>query len=315
VALAILLSIAPVLAYVHVYHVVRPRLADGLALHAMILDGTALSPYRYRILVPRIAEVVIRLLGTAFSRENAFLATYAMFDLAALAFLLTVLFRYARLWFTADQALVGVLFVAGTMPVALRDHFFQPWSLLEPGLLTAALLAIHRERIAWVALLTAVATLNRETAVLIPLAFLFTRTNPMRIAKAEPAGRGRPLLVFGACLAIWAAGFVGLRVILGGAAPVETVASLWVQNTTTRQVYTVVNVTLMFGVFWILAAAGWRHAPEFVRRSARIAPLYLLTVLIWGLWFEARLLMVLYPIVVPLALSFLYRGQARSSPA
>jgi len=45
-----------------------------------------------------------------------------------------------------EQALVGTLFVAATIPIALRDHYFQPWSLLEAGLFSAALLAILRKR-------------------------------------------------------------------------------------------------------------------------------------------------------------------------
>src|SRR5262249_32406258 len=42
------------------------------------------------------------------------------------------------------------------------------------------------------------------------------------------------------------------------------------------------------------------------RRSALVIPPYLVTVLIWGAWSETRLLTPLFPIVLPLALSYLF---------
>lgn len=66
------------------------------------------------------------------------------------------------------------------------------------------------------------------------------------------------------------------------------------------------NITLLLGVFWIFALFGVLRAPAFVRRSALVIPAYLATVAIWGIWWEVRLLMPLYPLLLPLALSYLF---------
>jgi hypothetical protein len=54
-----------------------------------------------------------------------------------------MLFLWLRkIGFTKEQALIGVLFVGGTVPIALRDHWYQPWSLLEPGFFSLALILV-----------------------------------------------------------------------------------------------------------------------------------------------------------------------------
>ena len=66
------------------------------------------------------------------------------------------------------------------------------------------------------------------------------------------------------------------------------------------------NITALLGAFWIFALFGLPRAPAFVRRSALVIPAYLAVVAIWGIWWEVRLLMPLYPLLLPLALSYLF---------
>jgi hypothetical protein len=199
------------------------------------------------------------------------------------------------------------------MPVALRDHYFQPWSILEAGLFTAGLLCIRDRRYRLLALIVALASLNRETGIFIPLAFLFAVAG----AKAED-GASRPkgwnaALLLGGYVAIWAAAFFGLRLLLGDAPETETIGGLFARNLIKPAIFrTAVHLALIFGAFWIFAAAGFRRAPAFVKRTALLAPLYLAAVALWGIWYEVRLLMPLYAIVVPLGLSFLCRERDAS---
>jgi hypothetical protein len=46
-----------------------------------------------------------------------------------------------------------------------------------------------------------------------------------------------------------------------------------------------------------------------VKRTALLVPPYLAVVLLWGVWYEVRLLLPLDAIVIPLGLSFLYRAR------
>jgi hypothetical protein len=311
---AIVLSVSAALAYVYFRQVGSPYLQERLELHRQILQGSAESPYRYRVLVPFVAEALARGLSAVLPGDRAFLLAYGLYDLAAIFLLLGVLYRYLRAWFSNEQALGGVLFAAATMPVALRDHYFQPWSILEAGLFAAGLLCICRGRRWTLAAIVALASFNRETAVFIPLAFL--------LANASIGGTGEPgrmpvrraALLFAGYCAIWAAVFFGLRAVLGGAPPAMPRPEAFSRNTAGAvTLRAIVRAGLLFGAFWIFAVAGFRRAPGFVRRVSLVALPYLAAVLVWGMWHEVRLLMPLYAIIVPLGLSFLYRGREASA--
>lgn len=311
---AIVLSVSAVLAYVYFRLVGSPYLEERLELHKQILQGTAESPYRYRVLVPFIGEALARSLSAVLPGDRAFLLAYALYDFAAIFLLLGVLHRYLRAWFSNEQALVGVLFAAATMPVALRDHYFQPWSILEAGLFAAGLLCIRDRRYRLLALVVALASLNRETAIFVPLAFLFTAVGARGEDKTSHPSSGKAALLFGGYVAIWAAAFFGLRAILGDAPRVVTVEEILSRNTIPPAIFrSVVHLVLVFGAFWIFAVAGFRRAPEFVKRTALVAPPYLAAAAVWGIWYEVRVLMPLYAIVIPLGLSFLYGAQDAST--
>ena len=309
-AILLLLSVGAIIAYVYSSQLDRSTLSLRMTLHDQIIDNTALSPYRYRILIPLIAEAFARVLSAACSREIAFRLAYAICDLTAVAVLLIALFVWLREWFSTDRSLIGVLFVAGTMPIALQDHYFQPWSLPETALLAAALLAVRRRRYGVLAGLVAVASLNRETAVFIPLAFLVTGVDFRKLVDRRKS-EVTPMLLSVGLFALWLAIFWGLRYFRGSAAPVATISGLLHANTTPGNLArAVLNGSLFLGVFWAFAVLGYRSAPRFVQRLAWIIPPYVVTVGLWGVWYEVRLLMPLYPVLIPMGLSFVYREEA-----
>jgi hypothetical protein len=311
-AILMILSVSAVIAYGYFTRVDKPNFASRLELHHHIITGTAPSPYRYRILVPFVGELFTTASAVVLPVRTSFLLVYGVYDLVAVFFLLASLFAWLRTWFTADQALIGVLFVAGTMPIALQNHYFQPWSLLEVGLLSTALIAIHRQRYWLLACLVALASLNKETAIFIPIAFLLT-IDAKQLMNARSTEEWRPVVVFGALFLIWAIVFWGLRYVLGVAPHIQTIESVLAHNTTKDSLLrTLLNGSLFLGAWWIFALLGFRHAPQFIKRMIFIIPLYLITVLVWGVWYEVRLLMPLYPIIVPLGLSFLYRRESQT---
>ncbi len=302
------------LAYIYFRQVGSPYLAERIELHGQILGGTAESPYRYRVLVPFIAEGLARALSAVLPGgqgvPSRVRALRSRCDLLSCSECCT---GYLRAWFSNEQALVGVLFAAATMPMALRDHYFQPWSVLEAGLFAAGLLCVRDRRYRLLALVVALASLNRETALFIPLAFLVALAGTKGEKSANSPAAGRAALLFVGYAAIWAAAFFGMRALLGDAPRVVTVEELLARNTISPAIFrTVVHLALVFGAFWIFAVAGFRRAPEFVKRTTLLAPPYLAAVALWGVWYEVRLLMPLYAIVVPLGLSFLYRGRDES---
>lgn len=302
----VIFSAAAVVAYGYYRRTDETYFQPRVALHREIIAGTAQSPYRYRVLVPFASEGLTRALSSALPFADSFLWAYAIYDLLATFFLLAMLFVWSKTWFTPEQSLIGVLFVAATMPMALQDHYFQPWSLLEAALFCAGLFAIHRRRALLLFCLVAVASLNRETAVFLPLAFLLTIE--AADLRREDGGRNwRPLLLFAGLLLTWGTVYWGLRLWRGDAPHIETIEGLIALNTKRENlVYAMENATLFLGAFWIFAALGLRRAPRFLRRAAWIVPFYLATILVWGVWYEVRLLMPLYAVLIPLGLFTLF---------
>lgn len=307
ITVVLILSVSAVIAYGYFNRVDRPYFESRLELHNQIIAGTAPSPYRYRILVPFIGEALTQGLSVVLTVKSSFLLAYAIYDMLSISFLLLVLFFYLRTWFSKEQALIGVLFVAGTIPIALQDHYFQPWSLLEAGLFSVSLVAIHRKYYWLLASLVVLASLNRETSLFIPVAFLLTIDVRSLLLNMRSKHEWKPILLFTGLFFIWAAVFWGLRHFLGSASHVETIEGLLARNTTRGSLFhTFANGILFLGVFWVFALMGFGHAPRLIKRVALIVLPYLLTVAVWGVWYEVRLLMPLYPVLVPLGLSFLY---------
>ena len=183
-SLLLLLSVSAVIAYTYFRQIIQPNLAPMLELHGQILQGIAPSPYRYRILVPYLTEIIKRVFSLFVDSGHAFLFAYVLYDFFSIFLLLVSLFKWLRVWFSSEQALVGVLFVAGTMPIALRDHYFQPWSFLEPVFFTLAFYAMFRKRYLFLASIVLVASLNRETALFIPLTFLLLNFQELVLSQA-----------------------------------------------------------------------------------------------------------------------------------
>jgi len=266
-----------------------------------LLEGRAKSPYRYRILVPALTAAVLKVGERVMNPEAAFHRVNGLISAAAIVLLLFVLHRYLTTWFTDEQALVGVLLTACTLPITLRQHLYAPYSLLEPTLFTLALMAIFHGSLLGVFLTTVVASLNRETGILVPIAFLWS------LIHCRPVS-SRHALSGVVCLASSIGIFYGLRWYLGPADAAVTVGDVWSINSSFEGLTSAAtNVALFAGVAgWVLAIIGFRNTPPFVRRMSCVALLYGAMYLVWGIWYEVRLLMPLYPFLVPAMLSALY---------
>ena len=269
-------------------------LAARRSYHAGILEQNIPAPDRYRFFLPMMIEGPVEVLNRWMSRTDAVDRTYAVFYVLALPAFLASLFAYVRVWFPPEQALVGVLFVAATLPIAMRPNEYGPYSFLEPTFISLSLLCTLRDRRLWLALLVAVAALNRETGVFLVLLY----------AVARPLNTHRSVTTF-AYAAIWLTVFLALRLYAGDDGRYWTADKVFRSNLS-QPWPAVFNVAALFGVFWWFAAAGFRHAPPFVQRVAMVIPVYIAVIGVWGIWSEVRLLLPLLPLLLPLALSFLF---------
>lgn len=265
--------------------------------HRAILDHTARTPDRYRWLSAAIIEVPTRALATVMPYERAYDRASFVFYLAAITGMLWSLFAWLRRWFGDEPALIASLIAACTLRITMRYHDYAPASFLEPTFVALALLAILNRRYGWLGALIGIATFNRETAIFLVLLSLVT-SHRTREDWLRAAGYA----------AIWATVYGLVRWVSGDAERYWTPELVWRTNLS-QPILAVSSLTLLLGAFWAFAALGGKHAPPFVRQAAWIVPPYLVTVAIWGIWWEVRLLMPLYPIVFAFALAYLTRAE------
>jgi hypothetical protein len=291
-----------------------PAFARG-ALHASILDGTAESPYRYRVLVPRLLDPFIARGPGGGPSPGSFDATFRLYFVVAVALILVGLAVVCRQFVAGGLAFAGPLLLAATVPIALRDHHYQPWSLLEPVFICVAIvLALRGTGPAGAVLLTVVATLNRETAFVIPLVFLAVaaydswadrRFEPRRFATA--AG----------CAAAWLLTFLALRWLLGRAPSVDVDAMVAFNRRSEALRVAARNTALFLGptILLVAAALAGRRAPGRLCAIALVViPPYALSVYLYGVWAEVRLWLPLFPILLPLGLTALDGEGAPARP-
>lgn len=306
IIIGFLLSVAFITAYNYYLRIDQPFLEARRQLQNQILQGTAESPYRYRVLVPYTTHVVDSVIS-GLTGKDGFKYTYAIYDAFAIFLSLGALYLYTRIWFTPAQTLIGVLFAAISMTVGFRDHYFQPWSLLEPAIFAFGLYFIVKKH--WLALgaLILIGALNRETTVFILAAFFFTQIPLNKMEHAwwiENRAALLRLVIYGV---IWLAVFVGLRLMFGQAPQTETLAETLQTNLKPQSLSLTLELVILFlGAYWIFAGEGWKHSPTFLKRSVWVIPVYMIFYLVFGIWYEVRLLTTMYVVWIPLGLCYLF---------
>jgi hypothetical protein len=306
-SLLLIISASAVVSYSYIFLVDIPHYDSRLTLHNQILEGSAQSPFAYRLLVPFTVEFIISVFQTGLSEKNSFILAYSLFDFIAISFSLVALFFWTRLWFSKEKALIGVLFVATTIGIGLRDHYFQPWSLLEPGFFSLALLFIFYQRHYSLVVLVAVTTLNRETGIFIPLMYICYFININELFKKQKSLDFHKVKIFIFLVITWFITYFTIRYFVGERTHIIELLSLFERNIEFKGLAkTFLNITLFFGVFWIYIVLGFSQAPKIIKNISLVIPFYLLVISIFGVWYEVRVLFTLYPILLPLGLSFIF---------
>ncbi len=283
----------------------RPKIDLRLELQAQILSGQALEPYRFRILFPWLAQ------SSTDALEFFGLETYWA-HLIAFLFLNTLFlsFTFRIVWDIASDLprtyrVLALAILAGAWNVALYDHFYQPWSVAEGTFVALAFWLVLREKLSAIPLVVILATLNRDTGVLIPLSvalFIWFSKKPIP----------RHAVFWLLCAQVTSlAVFVFLRLALGSNDVVNTLDQILLMNlSTTGLAYLAINLALMLGPMLLLILS------PVARASLRpwllsFSPQFLL-ILLFGVWLEVRLF-IPYLFFAPLALATYLSIQDRSN--
>lgn len=303
---AVILSLSSVITYNYVNFVERPNIPQRLELHNRIISGEAPAPYRYRVLVPYVTQVSSRALAATglLSFRQAWIISYITFDFISISLFLATLFIFLIRWHGKLLSLLGVMFCAGVLPVTLRDHYYQPWSLIEAWFFCLAMLAVCRKRFITILIITILASINRVTGLFIPFVFLAGSIS-------APGERGRALssgaLTRFITLAVVSLVVIySLRIFLGFSDNIHTVNELWLINTSKSGLaLALINLSLFAGAWWVFFVKGVKLADPFTRNLMFLMPLYLVPIILFGVWKEARLFLPVYPIIISMGLFYL----------
>lgn len=279
-------------------------MASRMGTHAALVDGTVGSPFLYRVLAPATTEVAIRALRGAVGERRAFHLAYLAWNLVWVFLTFLLGDRFFRRWHRGAVPVLGSLLVGLALVVAFAEPPYAAWSVAETPLFLAGVLAFLEGRTALALAVVVVATLNRETALFIPLAW-----GALALPGVERAcpGLGGPRAgawrATAAGLLIWGAGYGALRVARGPAPAFMSAGDLLSYNLMPGMLlFGILLGSLLLGPFWWLWVRGWPRASPELRRLALVCAPILVLYLRFALWREVRVILPVVPIAIALGL-------------
>lgn len=259
----------------------------GLGQQAVTVVNSDPAPFRYRILSRLLPALIV-----ATPTDRQAMAVSLLLHVLCFAAIYAGLYSWLKRWSDDNRALVGVFLFAAFLPLAFHIYALTTAAILEVVLVLWALILIDRFKV--VAVLLVFAALNRETAVLIPLAYV----------AFYPSQWKR----WGGLGLIYAAITAGLHIWLGAAPHVLGFEGTFAYNQST--ISNAFFVNLLIAPLWVMVGINYRHSPAVLRRLCWVALLYAGSVVIGGAWEEARLQLVILPLVLPVVVS---SGQVTSN--
>lgn len=281
----IYLSLSGILTLSHRHWIDEPFQEKRLETHEQVIHHQAPAPIQYRIMIPYMAEG-LRKTGVSFL-ESFVLIRFLFTALAGILFHL-----FLRRWYSPLAAFSAVLYFYACLPLTHLHYYMQPMDMPNLVFFILALMLIRDGREGLLALLSGIAMLNRETFVLVPLLWLLCRWDELPL--------GKTILFFLGHLAVVLGVYFGLRVYFGNM-PYYSEAYFLQFNLKSPMAH--LYFLLMFGVIGVLGVRQWKECPKFLRRAALFSPFFVVFHLMLTIFQEPRLMLPLFPILIPLALA------------
>jgi len=268
--------------------------------HQLIVQGEALSPYRYRVLLPWLAHGIASAVShwKILPYRTTVGGLYVAFTGIGLTVGFLVFYLYMRRWFPPQTALLGTVYLCALAPFTFLYISFTPWAWWDLAVFTAGIWMAHEARRLSLLCLIIGGSFLRETTVFLAILYFLGRRG------ADPP---RSLLLWtGLYGGSSAAVFLGLRFALGWAPHVGQAE--YANPVFHRLVYNVTHVmpaltfVIFFGVLWILAVKELHGKPQMLKNLLWFIPIFLVVHLFGAHMNESRYYYEIAPIIMPLAL-------------
>jgi hypothetical protein len=238
------------------------------------------------------------LIGGHPQTDGAIAIAYAITHLIVMPLVIFAYYRALRRWLSPLAASFGIVVYIFYLPAMFRIYSIGIYSSVELGLLSLALWW-RRPGLIY-ALLIILATLNRETGILLVLAFA---------AIHLPRWRERRIQLWTIVYAaLWLLVYAGLRLWLGTAPDLESLAQLLDKNLHSWMLPEAISNHFYFLPMYLSVFLVWRKlAPEMRRLIIFVVLPYLALTAVFGGWNEVRLLMPVMPFLTVCFITALYQ--------
>ena len=282
--------------------------------HNDIIHGHALYPDQYRPLTYWLAELVYRIrlhlpwvhADTPFKLGVEFEVSHLIVRFVFMFAALFLLHLFLRRWFSSPASAAGVIFVAAVLPLTIFRCSICVTDPLNFLVFVIGYWLIRDGKGLWLAPLLLIGMLNRETAGMLILAYVF-----VNFGRSWRTWVPTAVVV----LAAAAAGYFGIRVYYGH-------RDQWAEWTVVDYLrYNFLNIETweMIGLFlgaWVLYAfTSIRSKPVFLRRCLLMLPFFFAGHALSGFTREVRYWLPMLPILLPLAIWSIWGPESPDGPA
>ncbi|MEW6607217.1 MAG: hypothetical protein AB1414_07140 [bacterium] len=274
--------------------------------HSAIIEGQAFAPTQYRILMPFCAEFIHQVLNISIASSYHSLRVITTF------LVLSLFHIYLTRWFDTPKALIGTLYLAGSIPLSYL-YWPYPQDMFNLMMFIVGFIAIREHKDNWLYLILILGSLNYETIVFLILFYFFYHSGQMKFKKLI----GRTI----SYLAIWTLVMVLIRLKYGllpnfmdnqvhliGYPMYQTnlkmYANIFKNISLTNGCF---YIFLLFGFFWILAFLHLSKKPKFLVKTAWVIPIYLVFHFFIASFGETRVFLPLFLLLIPLGLFSIFK--------
>lgn len=282
--------------------------------HQAILSGNAGNPWQYRVFSAYLVESIIKTfkkIGVHHHIAISFILFRFLLDTAI--FFISFLY-YKRLGLSAIHALIGISILAWGMSYAHYDSDLQFSTYFDVIFYLLAGVCILHGKPIWIIPISAFASLNRETGVLIPLLFLFSFINRETISGGIRKQMSK-IAIFGMAFTLYISILIFLRLFYEEQSlliPYGHHPGLDLLHYNLARSVTWGRLFATLGIIPILAVIGYRKWTSQLKIFFWvIVPIWFIIHIFGAVMAETRLFLVPHAMVfVPGALLFAQQGAA-----
>jgi hypothetical protein len=276
-------SIALILGY---YYLAIPNCLDYAKTCFPIPGAPVLAPFRYRLLQPALEALLAPNAGNA-----QLLFTDFMLQSVLSPVIIVGLWLWLKRWADDARALIGVLVFTAVMVVSF--HFYMRGIATTIEIACVLWTLVYIDRFWIVGLLTIIASLNRETGLIIPALYCFYHFESF--SKPEKSITGWPLIAYSVLITD------AIHIALGSSDHVLGLVGTLQYNL--QNAGDAIFSNLLLIPLIIAATVGYKTLPTALKRLLWVALLYCGAIAVGGAWNEAmRLILPVLPIALAAAM-------------